>query len=145
MTLEIGEIVSLSLSVGCVAGLIVLGRDMLKLAARVERVTLEEHQIEEHVGREEHVRHDETEQLRRDVDDLALRLRDKIDQKKARQVHPVRETLEGAFAPPSQPGDTRVWSPNEPKLPRFESFRERLDCSHRIVAMGQCMNCGREM
>lgn len=140
------DIVHVVLHVGEWAALYVWARDLLRLDARVEAV--EAGNVREDA--DERKLHGENDQLRaeldkmhRDIKALKRAHRDRDPITDWSDDRPSHQTLEGAFTPPPQPGDTQVFSPNTPKLPSFELPRPY--CRHPIVVGGQCMECGGEV
>lgn len=120
--IPLSEIVHWALHIGEIAGIFFFARDVAKLSDHVCAVDLGEEQI----VREEHKLESQDEQLRADVDKLQAAVsflrkahRDRDPMTDWSDDRPHCETLEGAFAPPSQPGDTQVFSPNAPRLPSF--------------------------
>lgn len=116
-----GDWIHLVVDAGLIGAVWFLAHDQDAITARLKGVE----EGNEREDKAEHQLHDEGTQLRSELDYLHAGMRMLAKANRARD--PItdwndgtkRETLEGAFAPPSQPNDTRVWSPNAPKLPRF--------------------------
>jgi len=122
------NVVQVLLDVGLIGAILLLARDQGVITERLEAV--EAGNVRE--DKAEHDLHDESTQLRSELDEihaglkmLAKAERDRDPLTDWRDDHPRSETLEGAFAPPYQRGDTHVFSPNAPKLPRFDLTGER--------------------
>jgi hypothetical protein len=109
------------LHVGEVGAIIMMVHDLLWLRNSVDSIEIED----EDFVREDRKLESQDDQLRVEVDEM----RQAIDFLRRAQSPRVsgspppkfseRETLEMAGPPPAQEGDTRVFSPNEPKLPSF--------------------------
>lgn len=119
------SLVHWGLHLGEVGALYMWARDLLRLDARVEAVE----SGNEREDADERKLHGENNQLRAELDQMhrdikalkrAHRARDPITNWD--DDRPSHQTLEGAFAPPPQPDDTQVFSPNTPRLPSFPTY-----------------------
>lgn len=114
-----------------VGALLMLLRDVLSLRARIDEIEI----IDDDFLIEEHKLESQDDQLRQELDNLHAAV-DFL--RKARRSKTVpfssRQTLEGPFAPPLQENATRVFNPNEPKLPTWCVACQYRKCECRCEA-----------